>query len=285
MTSETLQNRRNNDYRRTEESLIDRRNNDLRRTDQSLETRRNNDLRMTSETLQNRRNNDYRRTEVGLIDRRNNDSRRTENSIKVRRNNDLRRSTEKLFLRKDTDQRRSENNIKERSYRYQNRPLEDLIKEYEQSIRSGPVNCCQCCGCLFFNSGIQRILKSNLVEKWVDRFDEINCIKNNDDHLQLCITCAKDIRKGIVPRLCLNNGFWFPKIPPELRDLSPLEERLVSPRLPFMQIRSLRVGQQKGLKGNVVNVSIPIEKSIEVLPRTFDKNGNSPNGFEKNEIA
>lgn len=45
----------------------------------------------------------------------------------------------------------------------------------------------------------------------------------------------------------------FPKKPAVL-DLTPLEERLVSPRIPFMQIRELPRGGQLLIHGNVVNV-------------------------------
>lgn len=39
------------------------------------------------------------------------------------------------------------------------------------------------------------------------------------------------------------DGFSFPKSPPEL-DLTPLEERLVAPRIPFMQLREKLQGGQ-----------------------------------------
>ena len=44
---------------------------------------------------------------------------------------------------------------------------------------------------------------------------------------------------------------------------------MVSPRIPFMQIRSLGVDRQSGLKGNVVNVPIEVSSAVSVLPRSF----------------
>jgi len=56
-----------------------------------------------------------------------------------------------------------------------------------------------------------------------------------------------------------------------LYDFSPLEERLVAPRLPFMQIRLVSCGLQSALRGNLVNVENDLEKCASVLPRTFNE--------------
>jgi hypothetical protein len=40
-----------------------------------------------------------------------------------------------------------------------------------------------------------------------------------------------------------------------------------------MQIRQLPTGGQLSVKGNVVNVPIDIQPTINSLPRTFDKSG------------
>lgn len=75
--------------------------------------------------------------------------------------------------------------------------------------------------------------------------------------------------KGQIPKRNILNGFAFPVLPPVLTRLTQLEERLVSPRLAFMQIRSLGVYQQKGLRGNVVNVGNNFDVSANVLARKF----------------
>ena len=61
----------------------------------------------------------------------------------------------------------------------------------------------------------------------------------------------------------------FHEIPPELADLRPLEERLVSLRIPFMQIRELPRGRQLSIKGNVVNVPVDICPTINCLSRNL----------------
>ena len=58
----------------------------------------------------------------------------------------------------------------------------------------------------------------------------------------------------------------FPDKPTEL-NLSNLEERLISLRIPFMQVRALARGGQFSLKGSVVNVPADVEPTIRALPR------------------
>lgn len=82
----------------------------------------------------------------------------------------------------------------------------------------------------------------------------------------------KALRHDKIPRLSLANRMGFPEKPKEL-DLYPLEERLISLRIPFMQIRQLPRGGQFSIKGNVVNVPVDVQPTIDALPRTLDQSG------------
>ena len=62
----------------------------------------------------------------------------------------------------------------------------------------------------------------------------------------------------------------WPIKPPEL-DLHQLEERLIALRIPFMQIRKLPRGGQYSLEGNVINVPVDIQPTVNSLPRAMDK--------------
>lgn len=53
--------------------------------------------------------------------------------------------------------------------------------------------------------------------------------------------------------------------------LSPLEERLVALRIPFMQIRPLGFEHQSQLRGNVVNVENDLNITTQVIPRRFEE--------------
>ena len=59
--------------------------------------------------------------------------------------------------------------------------------------------------------------------------------------------------------------------PPEL-NLHQLEERLIALRIPFMQIRELPRGGQYFLRGNVINMPVDVQTTINCLLRPMDEN-------------
>ena len=63
----------------------------------------------------------------------------------------------------------------------------------------------------------------------------------------------------------------FPEKPDVLKDLTPLEERLVSPRIPFMQMRELPSGDQLSIHGNVVNVPADVNSTVSFIPRPINE--------------
>ena len=70
----------------------------------------------------------------------------------------------------------------------------------------------------------------------------INTIINgqNVDALKICSTCKSTLDKNNIPHLSVYNGFHYPKTPQRLRKIDFIAERLISPRIPFMQIRIIR---------------------------------------------
>ena len=87
----------------------------------------------------------------------------------------------------------------------------------------------------------------------------------------ICHTCLSALRESKPPKLSVANGMKWPDKPPEL-NLHQLEERLIALRIPFMQIRELPRGGQYSLKGNVINVPVDIQPTINCLPRPMDEN-------------
>ena len=67
----------------------------------------------------------------------------------------------------------------------------------------------------------------------------------------------------------------FPK-KPELLNLTSLEERLIPPRIPFMQIRELPRGGQLSIHGNVVNVPSDVNSTVHCLPRPISESQSIP---------
>ncbi|KAL7291629.1 hypothetical protein TKK_0014667 [Trichogramma kaykai] len=65
----------------------------------------------------------------------------------------------------------------------------------------------------------------------------------------------------------------FPSVLDYVKNLSSIEERMVSPYNPFMQIKALQpyaINSQLSLKGSVVNINTDINEMVQVLPRKFD---------------
>ena len=87
----------------------------------------------------------------------------------------------------------------------------------------------------------------------------------------ICHTCLSALRESKPPKLSVANGMKWPDKPPEL-NLHQLEERLIALRIPFMHIRELPRGGQYSLKGNVINVPVDIQPTINCLPRPMDEN-------------
>lgn len=87
-------------------------------------------------------------------------------------------------------------------------------------------------------------------------------LKSVDDIEWVCNTCYNSIKACKVPALAVVNGMGFPPKPPELF-ITELEERLISHRIPFMQL----VEKPRG--GNVVNVPSDVTTTVSTLPRTL----------------
>ena len=60
--------------------------------------------------------------------------------------------------------------------------------------------------------------------------------------------------------------------PTSRAEFASFEERLITLRIPFMQIRELPRGGQYSLKGNVIYVPVDIQPTINCLPRPMDEN-------------
>ena len=89
-------------------------------------------------------------------------------------------------------------------------------------------------------------------------------MKSYDNKEWVCRSCYSTVQSGRVPRFAVINGMGFPDKPPEL-ELTELDERLISPRIPFMQIVEKPRGGQRSLKGNIVNVPTDIDATVRVI--------------------
>ena len=147
--------------------------------------------------------------------------------------------------------------------------IDTMKSNYESRIKEGPTHICSCCGGLWFEYSIREYTSEMLTNRGLkEEFINTVCYLKHAI-IKLCVTCRKDIMSNKVPNLSLSNGLGFHEVPDCLKILTELEERLVSPRIPFMVIRSLGFCKQFGLKGNLVNVPMNVDTNISVLPRSF----------------
>ena len=90
-------------------------------------------------------------------------------------------------------------------------------------------------------------------------------------NIKVCNTCVQALNKNNIPLMSTYNGFKFPEIPHDLPALDLISERLISPRIPFMQIRRLRhVNGQYGIYGQIINVAVSVNTMVKSLPRNID---------------
>lgn len=125
-----------------------------------------------------------------------------------------------------------------------------------------PKYVCICCVGIFFHFSV---LKANE--------EEIQHLTSYDS-VYICQTCHDQFRKKNFLTISVRNDLEFPKDPECIKELTSLEERLVSPIVPFMQIPELQrsaLNPQLGIKGSVVNIPVEIPEMIQTLPRTVDR--------------
>ena len=99
---------------------------------------------------------------------------------------------------------------------------------------------CDICDRLWFKNDLKLILNNDATCS----IYFIRTVLTNDSkpEVKICSTCFKTIKINNVPPLSVYNGFKYPPLSETLKNL-PLDlvtERLISPRIPFMQIRKLR---------------------------------------------
>lgn len=111
---------------------------------------------------------------------------------------------------------------------------------------------CDVCGRLWSLSQIRQLIV-DMTDLLVSEFPG-----SNTAWFQACRSCFRCLKGGKIPAMshCQSNGYAYPPIPPDLPPLNPIEERLISPRIPFMQIRRLRRIGSYGIIGQVINVPV-----------------------------
>ena len=79
---------------------------------------------------------------------------------------------------------------------------------------------------------------------------------------KLCSACLMNCRKNELPAMSRSQGYEFPPVPPHLQKLNSLSERLVSPRLPYMQVRRLLRNGSYEIIRPVSNVPVDVDTMV-----------------------
>lgn len=132
---------------------------------------------------------------------------------------------------------------------YNKASWEETATKYYKNIKEGLTHPCNCCGRLWHINSIRKLSKQGITIKFGKEF-ATNTFKlpnlASEIFGEFCSTCAKYIAQGNAPRLAIVHGLVFPDIPEVLKQLTPMEERLVSPRHVFLKI--VRRGQGLGFQ-------------------------------------
>ena len=147
--------------------------------------------------------------------------------------------------------------------------IEESIKRFHSDISFGPIYVCSCCHQTWFRKSVSMLKNTHISAESRRQYCTGFTSVNNEEWV--CHTCLSALRERKCPKLSEANGMKWPDKPAEL-NLHQLEERLVALRIPFMQIRELPRGGQYSLKGNVINVPVDIQPTINCLPRPMDEN-------------
>ena len=151
-----------------------------------------------------------------------------------------------------------------------------LIKSFHNSIQLGPEYICTCCDQLWFKSSVKQC-SVNLYKSCSPNILNISITGRNsvDNREWICWTCDWALKNGKLPACAKANKMTFP-VKPDVLNLTPLEERLISPRIPFMQICELPRGGQLSIHGNVVNVPADVNSTVHLLPRLLSESQTIP---------
>ncbi|CAG9840456.1 unnamed protein product [Diabrotica balteata] len=144
---------------------------------------------------------------------------------------------------------------------------------------------CDICDRLWFKNDLKILINDDATSN----IDFIRTLLTNSDIsvISVCKSCFLPIGKKRVPILSVYNGFKYPDFPESLVNvpLDLVSERLISPRIPFMQIRRLRhINRQNRIYGQVINVPIEVNTMVNQLPRNVDEDHSTTVNIEKNQI-
>ena len=154
--------------------------------------------------------------------------------------------------------------------------MANVIQSFPDSIKCGPEYICTCCDQLWYRSSVRKCDANKYTKCTKHLLDSCITGKTSVDKTEwVCSTCHSNLSDGKLPVCSKANKMGFP-VKPECLNLTCLEERLISPRIPFMQIHELPRGGQLSIHGNVVNVPADVNSIVNTLPRPINESQTIP---------
>ena len=184
----------------------------------------------------------------------------------------------KISKKRQYSKRKSVNSQNEEVIKKQKKlTITEIIERFHESIGVGPEYICTYCSRIWYESAVikcnpdlYRSCPSNILSLCLTG---LKSISNTE---WICYTCHSNLKAGKMPCCATADKMTFPEKPDALKSLTPLEERLVSPRIPFMQVRELPSGGQLSIHGSVVNVPADVNSTVTVLPRPVNESQTIP---------
>ena len=154
-------------------------------------------------------------------------------------------------------------------------PWSKSIKIYNENVKDGPYHRCSSCDRLFFKTQVSTTTREKLQEKQGCTDDYLIGLilpeLIDDAEYTFCSTCMTHIRKSTYSKFNINqSNLKFPEIPECLKKLTPLAERCVAARIPFMKIEQANYAGQLKIKSGIVNVPIDVSTAVNAIPRSVD---------------
>ena len=154
--------------------------------------------------------------------------------------------------------------------------MANVIQSFHDNINCGPEYICTCCDQLWYRSSVTKCDANKCTKCTKNLLDACITSKTSVDKTEwVCSTCHSNLSDGKLPVCSKANKMGFP-VKPECLNVTPLEERLISPRIPFMQICELPRGGQLSIHGNVVNVPADVNSIVNTLTRPIDESQTIP---------
>ena len=145
------------------------------------------------------------------------------------------------------------------------------MENFLSSCDEMPCYVCTCCHRVLFRKGVRKFKRSlyecNTSSRASIALSDRFRYRKKDGKEFICTTCHLDLRKDKIPCQAVANNLQIDDVPKVIDDLTHLEMRCISLRIPFMKIYALRKGGQGKIDGPCVNVPATMEPIVEILPR------------------